>query len=44
MISHDPNTLRSYCTRGAVLNKGVLTFYDSIDEAIDVHMHNQAAA
>lgn len=43
MISHDPGTLRSYCERGAVLYKGQLTFYDSIDEAIDNHMHNQAA-
>lgn len=43
MISHDPNTLRGYCERGAVLNNGLLTFFDSIDEAIDVHMHNQAA-
>jgi capsular polysaccharide transport system ATP-binding protein len=43
MISHDSGTLRSYCERGAVLNAGRLTFYDTIDEAIDVHMHNQAA-
>lgn len=43
MISHDPGTLRSYCERGAVLNQGQVTFYDTIDEAIDVHMHNQAA-
>ncbi|MGA1809524.1 ABC transporter ATP-binding protein [Sphingobium sp. WW5] len=43
MISHDPGTLRAYCERGAVLHQGQLLFYDSIDEAIDVHMHNQAA-
>ncbi len=43
MISHDPGTLRSYCERGAVLHGGGLTFYDTIDEAIDVHMSNQAA-
>lgn len=42
MISHDPNTLRAYCARGAVLHEGQLSFYDTIDEAIDVHMHNQA--
>jgi len=42
MISHDPSTLRGYCERGAVLHQGKLTFYDSIDEAVDVHMHNQA--
>jgi len=44
MISHDSSTLRSYCNRGAVLYKGSLTFYDSIDEAIDVHLGQQALA
>lgn len=43
MISHDPHTLRAYCTDGAVLHEGKLTFYDTIDEAINVHMHNQAS-
>jgi capsular polysaccharide transport system ATP-binding protein len=43
MISHDPGTLRAYCERGAVLQQGRLDFYDTIDEAIAVHMHNQAA-
>lgn len=43
MISHDPGTLRTYCERGAVLYQGQLIFYDSIDEAIENHMHNQAA-
>jgi capsular polysaccharide transport system ATP-binding protein len=42
MISHDPNTLRAYCERGAVLHEGRLTFYDTIDEAIDVHLRHQA--
>lgn len=42
MISHDPNALRAYCERGAVLHDGRLTFYDTIDEAIDIHLHNQA--
>ena len=44
MISHSPETLRGYCTTGAVLHQGVLTFYDTIDEAIDIHLHNQAAS
>lgn len=43
MISHDPSTLRAYCERGAVLHDGTLVFYDTIDEAIDVHLRNQAA-
>ncbi|AEG50331.1 Capsular-polysaccharide-transporting ATPase [Sphingobium chlorophenolicum L-1] len=37
MISHDPYTLQSYCTRGAVLYGGSLTFYDSVEEACEVH-------
>lgn len=35
MVSHDPNTLREYCDKGAVLQNGTLTFYDTIDAAID---------
>jgi len=42
MISHDPGTLQLYCTAGAVLNKGELVFYDTIEEAIAVHLHNQS--
>ena len=42
MISHDFSTLRAYCSTGAVLHRGRLTFYDTIDEAIDRHAFNQA--
>lgn len=42
MISHDPNTLRAYCDRGAVLHNGSLSFYETMEEAIEIHMHNQA--
>jgi capsular polysaccharide transport system ATP-binding protein len=42
MISHDVGTLRSYCDTGAVLHEGKLHFFETIDEAIDLHMHNQA--
>ena len=42
MISHDAETLRSYCTRGAVLYGGALVQYDSVDEAIEVHQRLQA--
>jgi len=41
MISHDSGTLRSYCTIGAVLSKGELSFYETIEEAIERHHHNQ---
>lgn len=37
MISHDPSTLRAYCTRGAVLHRNRITFYPTIDEALEVH-------
>lgn len=44
MISHDPGTLRRYCSTGAVVYRGKVTFYDTIDEALDVHSHQQAQA
>jgi capsular polysaccharide transport system ATP-binding protein len=37
MITHDVNTLKAYCERGAVLNAGELTLYDSIDEANEAY-------
>ncbi len=42
MISHDTGTLLRYCARGAVLYGGTLTFYETIDEAIEVHHRLQA--
>lgn len=42
MTSHDPATLQSYCTRGAVLHEGRLRFFDTIDEALAVHHWHQA--
>lgn len=44
MISHDANTLHQYCRRGAVLYGGSLTFYDTIEEATEVHHRLQARA
>ncbi len=41
MINHDPGTLRAYCSTGAVLYKGKLTFYNTIEEAIERHHENQ---
>ena len=37
MISHDPGTLRQYCKRGAVVYGGSVVFFDTIDEAAEVH-------
>ncbi len=44
MISHDASTVKSYCSRGAVLRNGDLTFYDTVDEALEVHHAFQMAA
>jgi capsular polysaccharide transport system ATP-binding protein len=33
MVSHQPETLRSYCRTAAILNDGTLTFYEDMDEA-----------
>ncbi len=44
MISHDPNTLRAYCRRGAVLYAGALVQYDTIEEACEVHHRLQMRA
>ncbi|MCW1917277.1 ABC transporter ATP-binding protein [Rhodobacter sp. KR11] len=40
LISHSERNLRSLCTTGAVLEHGRLTFYDTIDEAIEAHNRN----
>lgn len=42
MVSHEIDTLFRYCNRGAVLYGGALTFYDTIQEAADVHQRLQA--
>jgi len=34
LVTHSPNLVRTLCTRAAVLEQGVLTFYDDIDEAL----------
>lgn len=35
MISHSPDTLRSYCDAGVILDGGKLTFYDRVDDMIE---------
>lgn len=37
MTSHDPGVLEHYCTRGAVLYGGTLTFFDTATEANEMH-------
>jgi capsular polysaccharide transport system ATP-binding protein len=44
MVSHEPSMLMAYCTTGAVLKDGRLTFFDTIAEAIAVHQAQQRNA
>lgn len=44
MISHDSGTLERYCEKGAVLYGGALTFFDTIQEASEVHHSLQTLA
>ncbi|WP_118134264.1 ABC transporter ATP-binding protein [Oceanicella sp. SM1341] len=44
MASHSTSTLRSYCQTGAVLENGELTYYEDIEEAIEVHLRNMRGA
>lgn len=37
MVSHDPHTLRQYCTRGAVVGDGRVDLFETLDEAIERH-------
>jgi len=39
-VSHSIGTMREMCEAGMVLEKGHLTFYDELDEAIDHHVFN----
>ncbi|HEY1300103.1 MAG TPA: ABC transporter ATP-binding protein [Stellaceae bacterium] len=34
LVTHNPETLRQYCDRGAILADGALTLYDGIEEAL----------
>jgi len=37
MVSHDPHTLRQYCTTGALVGEGRVDLFDTIDQAVDRH-------
>ena len=41
LVSHSTNLLKAFCDIGGVLHNGELTFYDTLEEAIDVHESNQ---
>ncbi len=40
MVSHNPNTIKAYCDRGAVLENGQISFYPTVEEAMKVHSRN----
>ena len=40
VVTHSMRQLRKLCQAGAVLEDGVLTYYDDIDDAIEVHHLN----
>jgi capsular polysaccharide transport system ATP-binding protein len=43
MVSHSPATLKQYCTRGALLHKGRLQVFDTVDEAVATYDERVAA-
>ena len=40
MVTHDTETARRFCTRGAVISDGRIIEYASMDEAIDVYQNS----
>lgn len=44
MVSHDPDTLLRFCTRGALVYGGNVTPFDTMEEAADVHHRLQRLA
>lgn len=39
-VSHSNAQVRSFCKHGIVLENGVMTYYEDVEEAIDRHMRN----
>lgn len=44
MVSHSVGALRQFCEAGIVLERGTMTFYDDLDEAIAHHEANMVDA
>ena len=40
VVSHGMGQIKQLCDAGAVLNEGVLTYYEDVEEAIAVHQQN----
>lgn len=43
MTSHSPETIRTYCTSGIVLEKGRVRYFEDVEEAIAVHERNMTS-
>ncbi len=43
MVNHNLSELREYCDAALVLERGRLTYFDDLDEAIEAHKQNMAA-
>jgi capsular polysaccharide transport system ATP-binding protein len=43
MVSHSTGTIREYCHSGIVMEDGVLTYFDDVEDAIRVHEDNMDA-
>ena len=43
VVTHSMQQLRKMCQAGAILEEGVLTYYDDIEEAIAVHHKNMGS-
>lgn len=44
MVTHNSNTIKAYCDRGAVLNNGRIELFDTVSEAMKVHSQNMSLA
>ena len=42
-VSHSMQGVRNFCEAGAVLEKGALTYYDDVEEAIAAHQENMGS-
>jgi capsular polysaccharide transport system ATP-binding protein len=40
MVSHSTGTIQDYCTSGLVLENGEATWFDDVNEAVEVHRKN----
>ncbi|MEO0664420.1 MAG: ABC transporter ATP-binding protein [Pseudomonadota bacterium] len=42
LVSHEMGQMRNFCNAGIVLHQGQLSYFDDINEAIEVHLENIA--